>query len=67
MNFLEILIISFASVNLFLTRFVLIKLRQPTTVPLWMIKVFTSAISPLLFLLTIIIKWAFFSLQKSFS
>ena len=55
MNFLEILIISFASINLLLTRFVLIGLRQPTTVPFWMIKVFTSAISPLLFLIGILI------------
>jgi acetyl esterase/lipase len=46
--FLEILLIFFASVNLLLSRFALIKLKQPGTVPLWLIKVFTSALSPLL-------------------
>ena len=50
MNFLEILIILFASINLLLARFALIRLHQPTTVPLWLIKVFMSAISPILFL-----------------
>ncbi|MCU7551383.1 alpha/beta hydrolase [Chitinophagaceae bacterium LB-8] len=47
--FVEILIIFLASVNLLITRFALVRLRQPTTVPLWLIKVFTSALSPLLF------------------
>src|SRR5262245_47283701 len=46
--FLEILIIFLASVNLLLTRFVLVRLKQPTTVPLWLIKVFASALSPIL-------------------
>jgi hypothetical protein len=40
--FFEILIIFLASVNLLLTRFALVRLKQPTTVPLWLIKVFTS-------------------------
>jgi acetyl esterase/lipase len=46
--FLEILLIFFASVNLLMSRFALIKVKQPGTVPLWLIKVFTSALSPLL-------------------
>jgi acetyl esterase/lipase len=48
--FLQILIISLASVNLLMTRFALFRLRQPTSLLFWAIKVFVSAISPLLFL-----------------
>jgi acetyl esterase/lipase len=53
--FFEILIIFLAVLNLLLTWPALIGLHQPTTLPLWMIKVFTSAISPLLFILGLII------------
>ena len=49
--FLEIFAIFLSSVNLLMTRFVLFGLRQPTSVPAWMAKVFTSAVSPLLLLL----------------
>jgi hypothetical protein len=49
-TFSEILVIFLASVNLLLTWPALIGLKQPTTLPLWMIRVFTSALSPLLFL-----------------
>ncbi len=55
MTFWEILIILSASANLLLTRFALIGLRQPTTIPFWLIKVFTSAVSPILFLVGILI------------
>lgn len=47
--FLQILVIFLASVNLLLARFALVKLKQPSSMPLWLIKVFTSAASPLLF------------------
>src|SRR5262245_1691469 len=50
-SFVEIIAIFLSSVNLLLTRFVLFGLRQPTPVPVWMVKVFSSAISPLLLLL----------------
>lgn len=46
----HILVIFFASINLLLTWPALIGLHQPTTLPLWMLKVFTSAISPILFI-----------------
>lgn len=49
-NFLEILLITLASVLLLMTRFTLIRLRPTCTPLLWLIKVFTSAVSPLLFL-----------------
>jgi acetyl esterase/lipase len=45
-----ILIIILASVNLLLTRFAIIRLRQPTSLLFWAIKVFVSSISPILFL-----------------
>lgn len=48
--FFEILITFLAFVNLLLTWPALIGLHQPTTLQLWMVKVFTSAISPFLFL-----------------
>ena len=46
--FLEIVVIFLASVNLLLTWPAIIGLHQPTTLPLWIIKVFTSAVSPIL-------------------
>jgi acetyl esterase/lipase len=51
---LPILVISWASVNLLMTRFALVRLRQPTTPAVWMVKVFVSALSPVLFLTGII-------------
>ncbi len=45
-----ILIIFLASVNLLLVRFAIIRLRQPTSLLFWAIKVFVSSISPILFL-----------------
>jgi acetyl esterase/lipase len=48
--FLQILIIFLASINLLMTRFAIIRLRQPTSLLFWAIKVFISAISPILFL-----------------
>jgi acetyl esterase/lipase len=48
--FLEILIIFLASVNLVLSRFATFRLHQPTSLMFWAIKVFVSAISPILFL-----------------
>lgn len=48
--FFEILIIFLASVNLLFTWPALHGLRQPTTLPLWGLKVFVSALSPILFL-----------------
>jgi hypothetical protein len=44
----HILVIFFASINLLLTWPALLGLPQPTTLHLWMLKVFTSAISPIL-------------------
>jgi acetyl esterase/lipase len=48
---LQVVVIFLASVNLVLTGLVWFGLRQPTTLFLWIIRVVTSAISPLLFLL----------------
>jgi acetyl esterase/lipase len=48
--FLQILIIILASINLLMIRFAIIRLRQPTSLLFWTIKVFVSAISPMLFL-----------------
>ena len=42
-----ILFIFFGAVILLLSRFALVGLKQPGTVPLWLLKVFTSALSPL--------------------
>jgi acetyl esterase/lipase len=53
--FFEILLIFTASFILVLARFALLRLNQPTTLPLWMIKVLTSAASPLLLLLGLLI------------
>ena len=53
-SFMSILIILFASVNLLMTWFVLLRLRQPTTLAMWMVKVFISALSPVLFLVGIV-------------
>ena len=53
-TFLEIIIIFFAVINLLMTRFALMRLHQPTTLSLWVIKVFISALSPILFLIGII-------------
>ncbi|HEX8041943.1 MAG TPA: alpha/beta hydrolase [Chryseosolibacter sp.] len=47
----EILLITFASVNVLMSRFALLTLKQPTTALVWLIKAFTSAVSPLLLLL----------------
>jgi acetyl esterase/lipase len=51
---MAIMVILLASVNLLMTRFALIPLRQPTTPAVWMVKVFISALSPVLFLAGII-------------
>ncbi|HET9825824.1 MAG TPA: hypothetical protein VFP87_10850, partial [Chitinophagaceae bacterium] len=48
---LEIVIIVVASSNLLMARFVLFRIKQPTTLFRWLIKVFTSAVAPFLFLL----------------
>jgi acetyl esterase/lipase len=48
------LIIFLASVNLLLVRFAIFRLRQPTSLLFWAIKVFVSAISPILFLAGIV-------------
>ncbi len=37
-----------------MTRFALVRLRQPTTVPVWMVKVFVSALSPILFIVGVL-------------
>jgi acetyl esterase/lipase len=47
---LQIIIIFLASANLLLSRFAIFRLRQPTSLMFWMIKVLVSAISPILFL-----------------
>jgi len=47
---LEIFLLFIASFNLLLARFALFKIHQPTTFLIWMIKVFVSALSPILFL-----------------
>jgi acetyl esterase/lipase len=52
---IQILIILLGTVLLLLTWPALIGLHQPTTLPLWMLKVFTTAVSPFLFLGGIII------------
>ncbi len=55
-----IFMVSLTVVNFILTRFALLPLRQPTTLVFWTIKVFVSALSPLLFLialLTVILGW----------
>ncbi len=59
------IVVFVASVNFVLTWLIWVGLRQPTTLLLWMIKVFTSAISPVLFLvglLTIVFGFALNSL-----
>jgi hypothetical protein len=50
----EIIIILFGTLNLILTRFALMRLHQPTTLPVWGIKVFASALSPVLFLVGLV-------------
>lgn len=52
---LLIIVIFSASVNLLMTRFVLFRIHQPTTLALWGVKVFVSAISPFLFLAGLIL------------
>ena len=47
----EIIFVCLSVVNLVLSRFAFFKLRQPSTPFLWIIKVFTSALSPALFLI----------------
>ena len=51
---LPILVIVLASVNLLMSRFALVRLRQPTTLAMWMAKVCISALSPVLFLVGIV-------------
>jgi acetyl esterase/lipase len=51
---LLIIVVFVASVNLILTGLIWFGLRQPTTLFLWMIQVFTSAISPVLFLVALL-------------
>lgn len=53
--FTEILFIAIGTILLALARFALLRLHQPTTLLLWMIKVFVSALSPLLFLVGLLI------------
>lgn len=51
MNFiLQIFVTFVAALSLLLTGLALFRLRQPTTLALWAMKVFTSALSPFLFL-----------------
>jgi acetyl esterase/lipase len=52
---IQILIIFLASVNLLMTRFALFRLHQPTSLMFWAIKVFVSAISPILFVAGIVL------------
>ncbi|MFC0775082.1 alpha/beta hydrolase fold domain-containing protein [Terrimonas alba] len=52
---LQILVILLASINLLMIRFALFRLHQPTTLFLWLIKVFVSALSPVLFFVGIIV------------
>lgn len=51
---LEIIVLLLASVNLLLTRFALFRIHQPTTLSVWMIKVFVSALSPVLLLIGVV-------------
>lgn len=46
----QLIVIFLASVNLLMTRFILFRLQQPTSLMFWVIKVFISAISPILLL-----------------
>jgi len=55
LQFLEIFL---GSVSLLMTRFALFRLHQPTSLPMWLIKVFISALSPVLFLISMIIALA---------
>src|SRR6187455_2517140 len=49
-----ILVILLASVNSLMTRFALVRLRQPTTPAVWMVKVFVSALSPIFFIIGVL-------------
>jgi acetyl esterase/lipase len=51
---LPILVILLASVNLLMTRFALVRLRQPTAPAVWMVKVFVSALSPILLIIGVV-------------
>jgi Esterase/lipase len=62
---LQIVIIVVASVNLLMTRFALFRLRQPTTLLLWVVKVFTSALAPLLLLVGLLSAGAGFILSST--
>ena len=53
-SFLSILLIILASVNVLMARFALFRLHRPGSPVMWMIKVFISALSPVLFLIGII-------------
>lgn len=62
---LQILLIFLASVNLLMTRFALWRLHQPTLLAIWTVKVFVSALSPILFIagiLTAVSGWALHSI-----
>lgn len=54
---LEIILLLIGSLNLLLTRFALFRIHQPTTLPMWLIKVFVSALSPILFLVGICVSF----------
>lgn len=51
---LQIIVVFLASINLLLLRFAIFRLIQPTSFMFWGIKVFVSAISPILFLAGIV-------------
>ena len=51
---LLIIVILLASVNSLIARFALVRLRQPTTPAVWMVKVFVSALSPILFIIGVL-------------
>lgn len=60
-----ILLIVFASVNLLISRFALVTLRQPTTALVWLIKAFTSAASPLLLVFGLLVAIAGFVMHSA--
>jgi len=51
---LLIIAILLASVNSLIARFALARLRQPTIPAVWMVKVFVSALSPILFIIGVL-------------
>src|SRR5580765_6407026 len=62
---LQIVTIVVASLSLLMTRFALLRLRQPTTPLLWSVKVFTSALAPLLLLVGLLCAGAGFILGST--